>query len=66
MSRNPYAVYSEDGMVIVGESLDSEHRGEWYAEAIVNDEGGNVSVTITEAQLRSLVNFIDLNKRGAA
>jgi len=68
-ARNPYegqmAVYSEDGRVTVGPSLEPEHRGEWYMEAIVNEEGGYMSCTITEAQLRALVAYIDLHKDGA-
>lgn len=57
------AVYSEDGAVKVGESLEPDHRGKWYMEAVVNEEGGYVSCTITEGQLRALVAYIDLNKR---
>jgi hypothetical protein len=60
------AVFSEDGAIRVGKSLEPNHRDEWYMEAVVNEEGGYVSCTITEAQLRALVAYIDLNKRAAA
>ena len=47
----------EDGIVRV-----HNYGGQWSAEAIVNEDGGYVSVTLNEGHLRSLVDYIDRQK----
>ena len=51
----------EDGVVKL-----HNYGGKWSAEAIVNEDGGYMSVTLNEGHLRALVDFIDRQRAVAA
>lgn len=50
-------IHVEDGSVRVGRSPGNPR--EFFMEGVVNEEGGYGSVTLSEAQLRTLVAYID-------